>query len=276
MSDIGSVTWNQTRRKVRSGNILDCPIVPILAHPSSVGDPFFFPQTNAATFFHNPSADPFGIAAADRKESYQTIFKNFWCAPAAPSAHTLLEYVLDLFEAQFIASELYMAIEISPEPWWTILLPTWRVLGYLDDVLGDSGELVVQLTEDLFDAPAIRLEEHHTAAIVANAELEYIPTPPDTDMTEILKCQKVFFLPFNMVPWFIGKGRTPQQVFLLLHPHLEAHSMPDKCQPILDTLQVSRIHATIDHLNNVYITAHKTILEWNQPCDSSTNLLKGC
>eukprot|EP00536_Pseudo-nitzschia_multiseries_P007366 jgi/Psemu1/17831/gm1.17831_g len=103
---------------------------------------------------------------------------------------------------------------------------TGKVFGYLDDVIGDSGELV-QVTEVMFDFTP--------KALCADASLENL-APKEGGPFDTLKGRKSFCIPFGMVPWVLGKGLAPCQAFLLFLPHLEAHFLQEDCAPLMDTL----------------------------------------
>lgn len=84
-----------------------------------------------------------------------------------------------------------------------------KVFGNLDDVVGDSGELVL-ITKDMLDftqeATVLQLE-HHKATLAANNLQEHILTPLDTaPHTEKIQAHTAFFISFHFVPWVIGKG----------------------------------------------------------------------
>eukprot|EP00536_Pseudo-nitzschia_multiseries_P008088 jgi/Psemu1/19564/gm1.19564_g len=125
-----------------------------------MGDPLL--PTTYTAYFQNPASNSFGIYAHERKLAYQGIFKKSAHRPAAASPSALLDFILDLFEAQM--------------PLGQVIPNTGKVFGYLDDVVGDSGEL---------------------AAVRADANMEYV-APEEGGHFDTLKGRKSFFILLDM------------------------------------------------------------------------------
>eukprot|EP00536_Pseudo-nitzschia_multiseries_P010382 jgi/Psemu1/25775/gm1.25775_g len=197
---------NKPERLTRPGPIV-IPIVPaqeaylgsivILSHPAqpTTRHPPRHPTAdNRCDSSDDPPASP-----AERNEAYNTIMGYF--SPAS-TPQSLLEQLLSLFEAQAVgALRIFVADALGASP----QIGTWppKAFGYLDDIEGEAGELILVDSDMLSQTTASRVLslDHHMAELDAHQQRPSVPVIPEgTGHTELIRAHKAFFIPFEL-PW---------------------------------------------------------------------------
>eukprot|EP00536_Pseudo-nitzschia_multiseries_P002439 jgi/Psemu1/5551/gm1.5551_g len=199
--------------------------------------------------YFQATASPFG-GSAKRNEAYNTIFGYF---SHASTPQPLLEQLLNLFEAQAVGALRIFVIDARGEPCLRLVNGIRKYpgplaqpspnkdkdksFGYLDDIEGKAGELVLADTDMLSQTTASRVLslEHHMAALV----------PEGTGHSELIRAHKAFFIPFDLVPFLLGKGLSPCQAMEILHPKLNHGGLVGTCAPLFDTLRVAGTAHTV-------------------------------
>eukprot|EP00536_Pseudo-nitzschia_multiseries_P012646 jgi/Psemu1/32737/gm1.32737_g len=163
--------------------------------------------TYSEYFCATPS--PFG-SSAERNKAYATIFSYFTLASLP---QVLLEHLLNLFEAEavgalgiFVADpqglpclRLVHGLRKYPGPLAQHSPNKNKAFGYLDDIEGEAGELV--LMDSAMLPPTIASQvltlDHHLAEVEAHPGRLSIPViPEETGHSELIRAHKAFFIPF--------------------------------------------------------------------------------
>eukprot|EP00536_Pseudo-nitzschia_multiseries_P014700 jgi/Psemu1/39816/gm1.39816_g len=210
--------------------------------------------------FLQATASPFGSSPAERNEAYNTILGYF--SPAS-TPQSLLEQLLNLFEDQavgalgiFVADalgkprlRLVHDLQKYPIPLVQHSPDTDKAFDYLDDIEGEAGELVVLVDSDMLSqttASRVLSLEHHMAELYAHQQRPSIPVVQEgTGHSELIRAHKAFFIPFDMVPFLIGKGLSPRQAMGILYLQLNHAGLVVTCAPLFDTLRVAGTAPTV-------------------------------
>eukprot|EP00536_Pseudo-nitzschia_multiseries_P014713 jgi/Psemu1/39934/gm1.39934_g len=146
------------------------------------------------TEYYQSTPSPLGLGPA-RDLAYQTIYDYFAEETATP---ILLGRLLELFEP-----EAYLGPLTAPST------NKGKAFGYLDDIEGDAGELVLVDAALLEQAPetlVLSLDRH--LDVIKHAHHSHmIPMVLDDDPhMEVITPFKACFIPFQLVPLLLGKG----------------------------------------------------------------------
>eukprot|EP00536_Pseudo-nitzschia_multiseries_P008670 jgi/Psemu1/21042/gm1.21042_g len=117
-----------------------------------------------------------------------------------------------------------------------------KSFGYLDDIEGESGELVLVDADMMLSqttASRVLSLEHHMAELDTNQQRPSIPA------SELIHAHKAFFVPFELVPFLLGKGLSPCQTMGILHPQLNHGGLVGTCTLLFDTLRVAGTAPTV-------------------------------
>eukprot|EP00536_Pseudo-nitzschia_multiseries_P006129 jgi/Psemu1/14529/gm1.14529_g len=191
--------------------------------------------------------------------AYATIFSYFTLA--SPPPQVLLEHLLNLFKAEavgalgiFVADSqglpclrLVHGLRKYPGPLAQHSPNKNKAFGYLDDIEGEAGELVLVDSAMLFPTIASRVLtlDHHLAELEAHPGRLSIPVIPEgTGHSELIRAHKAFFIPFELVHFLLGKGLSPSQAMEVLHPQLNRVGLMESCTPLFNTLQLAGTTAT--------------------------------
>eukprot|EP00536_Pseudo-nitzschia_multiseries_P011744 jgi/Psemu1/29809/gm1.29809_g len=160
----------------------------------------------------------------------------------------LLEHLLNLFEAEavgalgiFVADpqglpclRLVHGLRKYPGPLAQHSPNKNKAFGYLDDIEGEAGELVVVDSAMLSPTIASRVLtlDHHLAELEAHPGRLSIPVIPEgTGHSELIRAHKAFFIPFD-------------QAMEVLHPQLNRVGLMESCTPLFNTLLLAGTTAT--------------------------------
>eukprot|EP00536_Pseudo-nitzschia_multiseries_P014096 jgi/Psemu1/37529/gm1.37529_g len=165
----------------------------------------------------------------------------------------LLDQLLDLFEAQggiFVANtlgesrlRLVHGLRRHPGALAQASANEGKAFGYLDDIEGDAGELIQVNLDMLAKTPASWVFSlgHHIAELDAHWQPSYlIPMVPEgAAQAEVVSTHKAFFIPFELVPFLLGKGLTLRQAMGIIYPYLNHHGLVRTCTTLFETLRVA-------------------------------------
>eukprot|EP00536_Pseudo-nitzschia_multiseries_P009678 jgi/Psemu1/23979/gm1.23979_g len=184
--------------------------------------------------YFQATASPLGVGT-DRDLAYQTIYGYFAEDADTP---TLLGRLLDLFEAQTVGAlgiflidtfgrprlQLVHGLRKYPGPLTLPITNKGKAFGYLDDIKGDAGELVLvdaALLEQAPDTMVLSLDRH--LDVIKHAHHSHIiPMIIGEDpRMEAVTPYKACFIPFELVPLLLGKGLNPVQALNVIHPFLD-------------------------------------------------------
>eukprot|EP00536_Pseudo-nitzschia_multiseries_P001333 jgi/Psemu1/3095/gm1.3095_g len=190
--------------------------------------------------YFRATPSPFG-SSAERNKAYATIFGYFTLA-STPQA--LLEQLLNLFEAEavgalgiFVADaqgmpclRLVHGLRKYPGPLTQHSPNKNKAFGYLDDIEGEAGELV--LVDSAMLSLTIALQvltlDQHLAELEAHLGRLSIPVIPEgTGHSELIRAHKAFFIPFDLP----SHGA--------LHPQLNRVGLMESCTPLFNTLRLA-------------------------------------
>eukprot|EP00536_Pseudo-nitzschia_multiseries_P015006 jgi/Psemu1/40914/gm1.40914_g len=162
-----------------------------------------------------------------RNKAYATIFSYF---TLASPPQVLLEHLLNLFEAEAVGA---LGI-FYPGPLAQHSPNKNKAFGYLDDIEGEAGELVLVDSAMLSPTIASRVLtlDHHLAELEAHPGRLSIPGIPEgTGHSELIRAHKAFFIPFD-------------QAMEVLHPQLNRVGLMESCTPLFNTLRLAGTTAT--------------------------------
>eukprot|EP00536_Pseudo-nitzschia_multiseries_P008132 jgi/Psemu1/19644/gm1.19644_g len=185
------------------------------------------------TEYYQTTTSPLGVGPA-RDLAYQTIYDYFAEETATP---ILLGRLLDLFEP-----------EAYPGPLTAPSTNKGKAFGYLDDIKGDAGELVLVDAALLEQAPetlVLSLDRH--LDVIKHAHHSHmIPMVLGNDPhIEIITPYKACFIPFQLVSLLIGKGLSPIQALNIIYPYLDKLNLALTCTPLLNTLRAAGTDPTM-------------------------------
>eukprot|EP00536_Pseudo-nitzschia_multiseries_P019406 jgi/Psemu1/60602/gm1.60602_g len=160
----------------------------------------------------------------------------------------LLEHLLNLFEAEavgalgiFVAGpqglpclRLVHGLRKYPGPLAQHSPNKNKAFGYLDDIEGEAGTLVLVDSAMLSPTIASRvlILDHHLAELEAHPGRLSIPVIPEgTGHSELIWAHKAFFIPFD-------------QAMGVLHPQLNRVGLMESCTPLFSTLRLAGTTAT--------------------------------
>eukprot|EP00536_Pseudo-nitzschia_multiseries_P019425 jgi/Psemu1/60699/gm1.60699_g len=160
-----------------------------------------------------------------RNKAYATIFSYFTLASLP---QVLLEHLLNLFEAEAVGALGIFVADPQGLPCLRLVHGLWKypgplaqhspnknkAFGYLDDIEGEAGELVLVDSAMLSPTIASRVLtlDHHLAELEAHPGRLSIPVIPEgTGHSELIRAYKAFFIPFKLVHFLLGKGLSPSQ-----------------------------------------------------------------
>eukprot|EP00536_Pseudo-nitzschia_multiseries_P017729 jgi/Psemu1/52290/gm1.52290_g len=181
--------------------------------------------------YFRATPSPFG-SSAERNKAYATIFSYFTLASPPPRSSWNI-YSTSLRRI------LWARWGSSPNK--------NKAFGYLDDIEGESGELV--LVDSAMRSPTIASRvltlDHHLAELEAHPGRLSIPVIPEgTVHSELIRAHKAFFIPFELVHFLLGKGLSPSQAMGVLHPQLNQVGIMESCTPLFNTLRLAGTTAT--------------------------------
>eukprot|EP00536_Pseudo-nitzschia_multiseries_P011155 jgi/Psemu1/28014/gm1.28014_g len=180
-------------------------------HTTRRGNPACRPTLSK---YFQATASPFG-GSAERNGAYNAIFGYSFSPASTPQ--TLLGHLLNLFKAQAVGALGIFVVDARGEPRLRLLVhglhskypgplaqPSpnkGKSFGYLDDVEGEAGELVLVDLDMLSQTTASRVLslEHHMAKLVAHGQRPSIPLAPEgTGHSELIRAHKPFLIPFEL------------------------------------------------------------------------------
>eukprot|EP00536_Pseudo-nitzschia_multiseries_P009412 jgi/Psemu1/23117/gm1.23117_g len=212
---------------------------------------------NTYSEYFQSTASPFGNTPADRNGAYSILYGNFAALDLTP----FLDQLLNPIEAQavctlvglvFVADSLGESARLRlvhglrkyPGTLTQQASPNkGKSFGFLDDIEGDAGELVQVNVDMLAKTPASGVLSlgHHIAELDAHRQHSYlIPLVPEgVAHSEVVSAYKIFFIPFELVLFLLGKGLTPWQAMEILYPYLNHQGLVGICAPLFETLRVA-------------------------------------
>eukprot|EP00536_Pseudo-nitzschia_multiseries_P002607 jgi/Psemu1/5874/gm1.5874_g len=174
------------------------------------------------TEYYQSTPSPLGVGPA-RDLAYQTIYDYFAEETATP---ILLNRLLDLFEPEAVGAlgifltdtfgkarlRLVHGLRKYPGPLTAPSTNKGKAFGYLDDIEGDAGELVLVDAALLEQAPetlVLSLDRH--LDVIKHAHHSHIipMVLGDDPHMEVITPFKACFIPFQLVPLLLGKGLSP-------------------------------------------------------------------
>eukprot|EP00536_Pseudo-nitzschia_multiseries_P010780 jgi/Psemu1/204114/e_gw1.341.23.1 len=207
--------------------------------------------------YFRATPSPFGNEV-ERNTAYSTIFSYF---TLASPPQVLLGHLLNLFESEavgalgiFVADpqglpclRLVHGLRKYPGPLAQHSPNKNKAFGYLDDIEGEAGELVLVDSAVLSPTTASRVLtlDHHLAEMEVHPGRLSIPVIPEgTAHSELIQAHKAFFIPFELVHFLLGKGLSPSQAMRVLHPQLNRVGLMESCTPLFNTLRLAGTTAT--------------------------------
>eukprot|EP00536_Pseudo-nitzschia_multiseries_P000324 jgi/Psemu1/717/gm1.717_g len=173
------------------------------------------------TEYYQTTTSPLGVGPA-QDLAYQTIYDYFAEETAAP---ILLGRLLDLFEPEAVGAlgifltdtfgrarlRLVHGLRKYPGPLTAPSTNKGKAFGYLDDIEGDAGELVLvdaALLEQAAETLVLSLDRH--LDVIKHARHSHmIPMVlGDDPHMEVITPYKACFIPSQLVPLLLGKGLT--------------------------------------------------------------------
>eukprot|EP00536_Pseudo-nitzschia_multiseries_P003552 jgi/Psemu1/8083/gm1.8083_g len=183
------------------------------------------PLTNAAhlhKYRDTCTATWCNILSAERNKAYATVFGYFTLTSTPQS---LLEQLLNLFEAEAVGA---LGI-FYPGPLAQHSPNKNKAFGYLDDIEGEAGELVLVDSVMLSPTTALRVLtlNHHLTELDAHpGRLSILVIPEGTGHSELIRAHKAFFIPFD-------------QAMGVLHPQLYRVGLMESWSPAPPTSTLS-------------------------------------
>jgi len=224
---------------------------------------------NPKTFgelFQDATKDPFGtLATATKHAAYKKIYAHFNAAEEhgiVPEASATLTEITHLFEAEpiggiafFLQTEEGHRLRIAHglrkyQPRASVSTSyARREFAYLGEARQGRCQLI-QLAANMFnvtDSFRVLPPAGHAATLETDMAREYVPVLTDEDgVTENLRARQSCFVPFELMPFLLGKNLSPRQTFSLVYSWLEAQGLLDTCKPLADFVRVSNTrHATL-------------------------------
>eukprot|EP00536_Pseudo-nitzschia_multiseries_P008267 jgi/Psemu1/20082/gm1.20082_g len=180
-------------------------------------------------YFQATASSPFGSMPAERNEAYKNTIYGYFTPDITPQlvVHGLRKY---------------------PGPLAQPSLNTGNTFGYIDDIERDAGDLVQVNSDMLSKTPASRVLSlgHHIAELDPHRQRPYIPAVQEgAAHSKMISTHKAFFIPFELVPFLLGKGFPHCQAVGILYPYLNPQGLMGTCAPLFDTLRVARTFPTV-------------------------------
>eukprot|EP00536_Pseudo-nitzschia_multiseries_P013057 jgi/Psemu1/33975/gm1.33975_g len=123
-----------------------------------------------------------------------------------------------------------------------------KAFGYLDDIEGDAGELVLVDAALLEQAPetlVLSLDRHLDVIKHAHHSHMIPMVLGDDPHMEVITPFKACFIPFQLVPLLLGKGLSPIHALNIIYPYLDTLNLALTCAPLLNTLRAAGTDPTI-------------------------------
>eukprot|EP00536_Pseudo-nitzschia_multiseries_P015399 jgi/Psemu1/217984/e_gw1.878.1.1 len=210
------------------------------------------------TEYYQSTPSPLGVGPA-RDLAYQTIYDYFAEETATP---VLLGRLLDLFEPEPVGAlgifltdtfgkarlRLVHGIRKYPGPLTAPSTNKGKAFGYLDDIEGDAGELVLVDAALLEQAPetlVLSLDRHLDVIKHAHHSHMIPMVLGDDPHMEVITPFKACFIPFQLVPLLLGKGLSPIHALNIIYPYLDTLNLALTCAPLLNTLRAAGTDPTI-------------------------------
>eukprot|EP00536_Pseudo-nitzschia_multiseries_P019524 jgi/Psemu1/61156/gm1.61156_g len=210
------------------------------------------------TEYYQSTPSPLGVGPA-RDLAYQTIYDYFAEETATP---ILLGRLLDLFEPEpvealgifltdtFGKARLRLVHGLRKYPGHLTAPSTnkGKAFGYLDDIEGDAGELVLVDAALLEQAPetlVLSLDRHLDVIKHAHHSHMIPMVLGDDPHMEVITPFKACFIPFQLVPLLLGKGLSPIHALNIIYPYLDTLNLALTCAPLLNTLRAAGTDPTI-------------------------------
>eukprot|EP00536_Pseudo-nitzschia_multiseries_P007162 jgi/Psemu1/17252/gm1.17252_g len=187
------------------------------------------------------SMNTYSSTPAERYMAYNTIYGYF---RPDTTQQQLLEQLLNLFEAQAVGALGIFVADLQGEARLRLVHGLRKHPGSLAQA--NVGELVQFHPDMLAKTSASRVLilvlGHHIAELDAHRQPSYlIPlVPEEAAHAEGVSAYKVFFIPFELLPFLIGtRGLTPYQAMGILYPYLNQKGLVGICAPLFATLRVA-------------------------------------
>eukprot|EP00536_Pseudo-nitzschia_multiseries_P019258 jgi/Psemu1/231787/e_gw1.4247.1.1 len=210
------------------------------------------------TEYYQSTPSPLGVGPA-RDLAYQTIYDYFAEETATP---ILLGRLLDLFEPEPVGAlgifltdtfgkarlRLVHGLRKYPGPLTAPSTNKGKAFGYLDDIEGDAGELVLVDAALLEQAPetlVLSLDRHLDVIKHAHHSHMIPMVLGDDPHMEVITPFKACFIPFQLVPLLLGKGLSPIHALNIIYPYLDTLNLALTCAPLLNTLRAAGTDPTI-------------------------------
>eukprot|EP00536_Pseudo-nitzschia_multiseries_P019395 jgi/Psemu1/60542/gm1.60542_g len=210
------------------------------------------------TEYYQSTPSPLGVGPA-RDLAYQTIYDYFAEETATP---VLLGRLLDLFEPEAVGAlgifltntfgkarlRLVQGLRKYPGPLTAPSTNKGKAFGYLDDIEGDAGELVLVDAALLEQAPetlVLSLDRHLDVIKHAHHSHMIPMVLGDDPHMEVITPFKACFIPFQLVPLLLGKGLSPVHALNIIYPYLDTLNLALTCAPLLNTLRAAGTGPTI-------------------------------
>eukprot|EP00536_Pseudo-nitzschia_multiseries_P015422 jgi/Psemu1/42514/gm1.42514_g len=204
------------------------------------------------TEYYQTTTSPLGVGPA-RDLAYQTIYDYFAEETATP---VLLGRLLDLFESEPVGAlgifltdtfgkarlRLVHGLRKYPGPLTAPSTNKGKAFGYLDDIEGDAGELVLVDAALLEQAPetlVLSLDRHLDVIKHAHHSHMIPMVLGDDPHMEVITPFKACFIPFQLVPLLLGKGLSPINALNIIYPYLDTLNLALTCAPLLNTLRAA-------------------------------------
>eukprot|EP00536_Pseudo-nitzschia_multiseries_P016461 jgi/Psemu1/46299/gm1.46299_g len=210
------------------------------------------------TEYYQSTPSPLGVGPT-RDLAYQTIYDYFAEETATP---ILLGRLLDLFEPEPVGAlgifltdtfgkarlRLVHGLRKYPGPLTAPSTNKGKAFGYLDDIEGDAGELVLVNAALLEQAPetlVLSLDRHLDVIKHAHHSHMIPMVLGDDPHMEVITPFKACFIPFQLVPLLLGKGLSPIHALNIIYPYLDTLNLALTCAPLLNTLRAAGTDPTI-------------------------------
>eukprot|EP00536_Pseudo-nitzschia_multiseries_P010183 jgi/Psemu1/25282/gm1.25282_g len=211
------------------------------------------------TYMSITRAPPVPWSGTARDLAYQTIYDYFAEETATP---ILLGRLLDLFEPEPVGAlgifltdtfgkarlRLVHGLRKYPGPLTAPSTNKGKAFGYLDDIEGDAGELVLVDAALLEQAPetlVLSLDRHLDVIKHAHHSHMIPMVLGDDPHMEVITPFKACFIPFQLVPLLLGKGLSPIHALNIIYPYLDTLNLALTCAPLLNTLRAAGTDPTI-------------------------------
>eukprot|EP00536_Pseudo-nitzschia_multiseries_P014585 jgi/Psemu1/39287/gm1.39287_g len=201
------------------------------------------------TEYYQTTTSPLGVGPA-RDLAYQTIYDYFAEETATP---ILLGRLLDLFEPEAVgALGIFLTDTFGRARLRLVHIlrntNKGKAFGYLNDIEGDAGELMLVDAALLEQAPktlVLSLDRHLDVIKHAHHSHMIPMVLGDDPHMEVITPYKACFIPFQLVPLLLGKGLSPIQALNIIYPYLDTLNLALTCTPLLNTLQAAGTDPTI-------------------------------